>query len=52
MVDNSASKEMISKEKGKGKEFTPFVVGGSTIENAIEIVEVEDDVEHGEVTNN
>lgn len=39
-------------DKGKGKEFVPFVVGGSTIPDNIEIVEVEDDEENGTVTNN
>lgn len=51
VVDNSTSKEARSKDKGKGEEFSPFVVGGSTIDNVIEIVEVEDDGEDGEVTN-
>ncbi|XP_056688698.1 uncharacterized protein [Spinacia oleracea] len=37
-----------NQDKGKGTAFTPFVVGGSTMDTAIEIVEVEE----GEITNN
>lgn len=39
MLDKSTTNELSSKDKGKAKEFTPFVVGGLTIENAIDIVE-------------
>lgn len=38
---SSKAKELV--DKGKGEEFDPFVVGGSIMANAIEIVEVEDD---------
>ncbi|XP_056697560.1 uncharacterized protein [Spinacia oleracea] len=41
-------KEHEAQGKGKGKVFEPFVVGGSTVSNPIEIVELEE----GEVSNN
>ncbi|XP_056689708.1 uncharacterized protein [Spinacia oleracea] len=36
VVDKFSNKDKKQMDKGKGKEFTPFVVGGSTIANAIE----------------
>ncbi|XP_056688018.1 uncharacterized protein [Spinacia oleracea] len=47
-VENLKKMEHHNQSKGKEKSFIPFVVGGSTMDTAIEIVEVED----GEITNN
>lgn len=47
-ADIARGKQQLSQDKGKGKMFEPFVVGGSTVSNPIEIVELED----GEVANN
>ncbi|XP_056699092.1 uncharacterized protein [Spinacia oleracea] len=46
--DNLKNVDNRNQDKGKGTAFTPFVVGGSTMDTAIEIVEVEE----GEITNN
>ncbi|XP_056692196.1 uncharacterized protein [Spinacia oleracea] len=47
-ADIARGKQQLAQDKGKGKMFEPFVVGGSTVSNPIEIVELED----GEVANN
>ncbi|XP_056682962.1 uncharacterized protein [Spinacia oleracea] len=47
-MDNLKNIDKGKHDKGKGIAFTPFVVGGSTMDTTIEIVEVED----GEITNN
>ncbi|XP_056693075.1 uncharacterized protein [Spinacia oleracea] len=51
VVGSSTSTDVGSKDKGKLKAFTPFIVGGSKINKDIEIVEVEDDEEDTTVTN-
>ncbi|XP_056694651.1 uncharacterized protein [Spinacia oleracea] len=52
LQSSNTAQQGVEVDKGKGKEFVPFVVGGSTTTNNIQVVEIEDDEENGSVTNN